>query len=286
MTGRCIYCGMRLDARPLKAKFDGERLLFCSQRCISLFRALGSRGKVKARIQSERFDILERLEAKRGSRALTLVHRREPWSEEAGGFITIEDSETLVAQVRRTPAKKPIDLIIHTPGGIALAAEMIAMAVRKRPGSVTAIVPFYAMSGGSLIALAADEILMEKESILGPVDPQIQGFPARSLITLPVRKPIETISDQMVVLSEMAQRSLDQVREFVKWLLEDKLPPKDREAIAIFLTGGYISHDTPIVLDTVREFGLPAKEGIPEEVYELFGTYEFGACDRPHCAEY
>ena len=270
----------------MKAKFDGERLLFCSQRCISLFRALGSRGKVKARIQSERFDILERLEAKRGSRALTLVHRREPWSEEAGGFITIEDSETLVAQVRRTPAKKPIDLIIHTPGGIALAAEMIAMAVRKRPGSVTAIVPFYAMSGGSLIALAADEILMEKESILGPVDPQIQGFPARSLITLPVRKPIETISDQMVVLSEMAQRSLDQVREFVKWLLEDKLPPKDREAIAIFLTGGYISHDTPIVLDTVREFGLPAKEGIPEEVYELFGTYEFGACDRPHCAEY
>ncbi len=286
MTGRCIYCGMRLGARPLKARFDGETFLFCSQRCISLFRALGARGKIKARIQSERFDILERLEAKRGSRALTLVHRREPWSEETGGFITIEDSEALVAQIRRTPAEKAIDLIIHTPGGIALAAEMIAMAVRKHPGKVTAIVPFYAMSGGSLIALAADEILMEKESILGPVDPQIQGFPARSLITLPARKPIETISDQMVVLSEMAQRSLDQVREFVKWLLEDKLPPKDREAIAIFLTGGYISHDTPIVLDTVREFGLPAKEGIPEEVYELFRTFEFGACDRPHHAEY
>jgi len=158
--------------------------------------------------------------------------------------------------------------------------------VKKHEGKVTAIVPFYAMSGGSLIALAADEILMEKESILGPVDPQIQGFPARSLITLLSRKPIETISDQMVVLSEIAQKSVDQIKEFVKWLLEDKLSPKDRDAVAIFLTGGYIAHDTPIVIDVVREFGLQAKEGIPDAVYELFRTFEFGQCARPQHAAY
>ena len=149
MSARCVYCGMRLDERPVRAKFDGEALPFCSQRCLTLFRALGPKGKMKARIQSERFDILERLEAKRGSRVLTLVHRREPWSEEEGGFITIEDTEALVAQIRRTPADEPVDLIIHTPGSIALAAEMIAMALRKRPGKVTVIVPFYAMSGGA-----------------------------------------------------------------------------------------------------------------------------------------
>ena len=286
MSARCVYCGMRLDERPVRAKFDGEALPFCSQRCLTLFRAVGPKGKMKARIQSERFDILERLEAKRGSRVLTLVHRREPWSEEEGGFITIEDTEALVAQIRRTPADEPVDLIIHTPGGIALAAEMIAMALRKRPGKVTAIVPFYAMSGGSLIALAAQEILMEKGSILGPLDPQIAGFPSRSLITLPGRKPIETVSDQMVVLSEIAQRSVDQTREFVKWLLEDRLPPKDREAVAVFLTGGYISHDTPIVAEVLRNLGLKVREGVPDEVYELFRTYEFGMCERPQCAAY
>jgi len=283
---RCIYCGMQMDGRPTRAKFDGESLLFCSQRCVSVFRAMGSRGRLRARIQSERFDILERLESKRGSRVLTLVHRREPWSEEPGGFITIEDSEALVAQIRRTPPEKPIDMIIHTPGGIALAAEMIAMAARKHAGKVTTIVPFYAMSGGSLIALAAEEILMEKESILGPLDPQINGFPSRSLITLPSRKPIETISDQMVVLSEVARRSADQTREFVKWLLEDKLEPKDRTAVAEFLTGGYLSHDTPIVPRVLKELGLNVKEGIPEEVYELFRTFEFGTCARPRCAVY
>ena len=286
MTDRCVYCGMALEMRPIRRKLDGEVLTFCSERCLSLFRVLGPQGKVRARIQMERAGILSRIEKARGTRALTLIHRREPWSDEPGGFITIEDSEALVAQIRRTPRDRPIDLIIHTPGGIALAAEMIAMAVKKHDGKVTAIVPFYAMSGGTLIALAADEILMEKESILGPVDPQIQGFPARSLITLLSRKPIETISDQMVVLSEIAQKSVDQVKEFVKWLLEDKLDNKEREAIAIFLTGGYISHDTPIVLDVAKELGLPAKEGIPADVYDLFRTFEFGECARPHYAPY
>lgn len=286
MTERCIYCGMRLEGRPIKAKIDGETLLFCSQRCVVLYRAMGQKGKIRARIQSERINILERIETKRGTRVLTLVHRREPWGEGEGGYITIEDSEALVAQVRRTPADKPIDLIIHTPGGVALAAEMIAMAVKKHPGKVTAIVPFYAMSGGSIIALAAQEILMEKESILGPLDPQIDGMPSRSLMTLPARKPIQTISDQMVVLSEVAQRSVDQIKEFVKWLLEDKLPPKDRDAVAAFLTGGYLSHDTPVVPRVLKELGLNVMEGIPDEVHELFRTYEFGTCARPQCAAY
>lgn len=286
MPNRCIYCGMVLDRERIRSKVDGEVLFFCSQRCLSLYRALGPMAKVRSQVQTERFDIIERLEAERGSRVLTLVHRREPWSDERSGFITIEDSEALVAQIRRTPAERPVDLIIHTPGGLVLAAEMIAMAVRKHPSRVTAIVPFYAMSGGSLIALAAGEILMEKESILGPLDPQIDGFPARSLITLPHRKPIETMSDQMVILSEVAQRSLDQVREFVKWLLEDKLPGKDREAVAAFLTGGYLSHDTPIVPQVLKELGLQVREGIPDGVYELFRTFEFGTCARPQCAAY
>ncbi len=285
MGTRCVYCGMVIEGGARRARIDGEQLEFCNARCLALFRSLGNRGRMRARIQSERGGILARIEQSRGTRVLTLIHRRESWSDEAGGYSTIEDSEALVAQIRRTPSDRPIDLIIHTPGGLALAAEMIAMAVKKHPADVTAMVPFYAMSGGTLIALAADEILMERESILGPVDPQIDGFPAGSLSSLPQRKPIETMSDQMVVLSEVARRSLDQMREFVKWLLEGKLARKDREAVAVFLTGGYITHDTPIVLEVVRDLGLKANEGIPDEVYELFRTFEFGECNRPRCGQ-
>lgn len=282
---RCVYCGMRLSDTPITGKISGEDLSFCSQRCLNLFRNLGPEGKLKAKIQLERFDILDSLEKKRGSRVLTLVHRKEPWLKEAG-FIAIEDSELLVAQIRRTPPDKHIDLIIHTPGGVALAAEMIAMAVQKHPGKVTAIVPFYAMSGGTMIALAAHELIMEKESILGPLDPQIEGFPAGSLISLAKRKPVETVSDQMIVLSEIAEKSVNQIGQFVITLLKDKLPPKDRAKLAVFLTGGYVTHDTPIVSRVLREMGLKVTEGIPKDVYELFRTYEFGSCARPQCAAY
>ncbi len=277
---------MRLENKPLRATIDREEFLFCSRRCLALFRALSTEGKLRARIQLERFDIVERLERHRGSRVLTLVHRREPWSKEEGGCITIEDSELVVAQIRRTPTEKHIDLIIHTPGGIVLGAEMIAMAVRGHPGGVTAMVPFYAMSGGTMIALAADGLMMEKESILGPLDPQIAGYPSRSLISLTKRKPVEAVSDQMLILSEIAQQSVDQIREFVSKLLQNKMPAEKLGKVAEFLTGGYVTHDTPIVPAVLRELGLKVVEGIPDEVYGLFRTYEFGNCARPHGAAY
>ena len=85
----------------------------------------------------------------------------------------------------------------------------------------------------------------------------------------------------MLILSGIARQSVDQIREFVKWILEDKLAPKDRDAVAAFLTGGYLTHDTPIVPEVLHDLGLPVKEGVPEDVYDLFRTYEFGSCARP-----
>ncbi len=63
----------------------------------------------------------------------------------------MEDSEAVVAAIRGTPPQNPIDLIVHTPGGIALAAELIAMVLKLHPGPTTAIVPFYAMSDQCLV---------------------------------------------------------------------------------------------------------------------------------------
>jgi ClpP class serine protease len=266
---------------------DGETVTFCGRDCALRFDLLGPTARLRGEVVARRAAIIEALEAERGSKVITLIHRREPWAgKEEDGFLSVEDSEAVVAAIRGTPSQKPIDLIAHTPGGVALAAELIAMALKHHPGPTTVIVPFYAMSGGSLIALAADEILLERESILGPVDPQIGGYPAGTLLRLLRRKPIETISDHTVLLAEAARQSVDQMKEFVKWLLEDKMPKKDREALAVFLTGGYISHDTPIVLEVLRGYGLPVKEGVPEGVYALFRTFVFGACERPGATTY
>jgi ClpP class serine protease len=218
------------------------------------------------------------------------MHRREPWEEEPkdgeAAHLTIEDTEFVLMQIRATPPDRPIDLIIHTPGGLALAAEMIATAVKLHPVKVTVIVPFYAMSGGTLIALAADEICMEPYSVLGPVDPQVGGWPAGALIHLAERKPAEMVSDQMWMLAEVARLSLASVQRFILWLVAGKLPQQVAAQTAEFLTGGYLAHDTPLMLDAARRLGLPMNTDVPGRVYELFETCAFGLCKRPCLAAY
>jgi ClpP class serine protease len=246
---------------------------------------------LRTAIMARRRRIISQLEKERKSKVITLIHRREPWEEEeddesGNEVITIEDSEFVLMEIRKTPDETPIDLIVHTPGGLALAAEMIAIAFKHHPAKTTVMVPFYAMSGGSLIALAADEIHMEPYAVLGPVDPQIGGYPAAAYEALLREKPLEAIQDEMVMLAHVARLSTGQVKSFVKWLIADRLPPEKCETLAEFLSGGYITHDTPITLDTVRGWGLNVREGVPPEVFEFFTTCEFCLCKRPCLAIY
>ncbi|MDD5615902.1 MAG: ATP-dependent Clp protease proteolytic subunit [Candidatus Methanoperedens sp.] len=256
MKEKCIYCGMEIEGK----------------------------GRMKAAIMAERNAIIGGIEKDRGTRVITMIHRREPWEETDESQINIEDTEHVLMRLRQT--SDDVDLILHTPGGLVLASEMIAMAVKNHPAKVTVIIPFYAMSGGTLIALAADEIIMEKDSVLGPVDPQIGGMPAGALISLPEKKPIETISDDYIMLSEEARKSLIRVQKMVMWLLEDKMNKGKAEKLAEFLTGGYTTHDTPIIFDVAKRFDLKVRTGVPGGVYDLFKTFEFGACTRPQYAKY
>ena len=111
-------------------------------------------------------------------------------------FISVEDSEEVLRAIRMTPSDVPIDLILHTPGGLVLASEQIARgALMKHPAKVTVYIPHYAMSGGMMIALAADEIRMdEKNAVLGPMDPQLGQFFAASHRCCRVQKKIPTRS--------------------------------------------------------------------------------------------
>jgi len=241
-------------------------------------------------MMARRREIVAELEKKRKGKVITLIHRREPWMEEeddeAEGSMTIEDSEFVLMEIHRTPKERPMDLIVHTPGGLALAAEMIAIALKHHPAKTTVMVPFYALSGGTLITLVVDEIVMEPYAVLGPVDPQIGGFPAAAYQALLQDKPIEAIQDETVMLAHIARLSSTQVERFVRWLIADRLPSEKCERLAEFLSGGYITHDTPITLETAQSWGLPVREGLPPEVFELFATCEFGLCKRPCLASY
>lgn len=239
------------------------------------------RPTTKAGILAWRQQIIEDLERERGTKVITMIHKKELWTAPGEDQeIGIEDTVKVLMEFQKTPRDKPIDMIIHTPGGYAVAAQMMAMAIKFHPSKVTVMVPFYAMSGGSLMSLAASEIRMEKYSVLGPVDPQIptpggRMEPAGSLATLMKMKPIQTISDKLVILADSGNLEVENAKAFVMWLLDGKMDKQQAESVADFLARGYMAHATPITLDVARSLGLNVVEGVPDKVYELFKTFAF-----------
>ncbi len=231
--------------------------------------------------------ILRKISRERRSQVITLIHRQEtiaflgiPISR----YIDIDDSEEVLRAIRMTPPDTPIDLIMHTPGGIALAATQIAMALKAHPARKTVIVPHYAMSGGTLIALAADEILMDPHAVLGPVDPQLSdgttAYPASSVIQVLDKKPVERISDRTLILADEAKKAQAQMISLVTEILRGKCGEARISQVIDELISGKYTHDNPIFPARARELlGDCVKIGIPESVYELMDFYkaEMGA---------
>lgn len=244
-----------------------------------LFQFFGSRAT-----QSARDNLLKGLEQDRKSRVIALIHRQENVSflgVPVSSNISIEDSEAVLRAIRFTPPDQPIDMILHTPGGLVLAAEQIAKALVEHKGKVTVFVPHYAMSGGTLIALAADEIVMDANAVLGPVDPQIGTMPAASIVNLLRFKKPAQISDEMLILADMAQKARVQVAIFVVQVLLKHMPQKKAVELATILSEGRWTHDFPLPVQAIREFGLKVSTDMPRKVYELMDLYPQGGGGRP-----
>jgi len=216
------------------------------------------------------------LEGRRNSRVILLVHRQETMrflGFPLVRYIDINDSEEVLRAIHLTDDDMPLDLVLHTPGGLVLASLQIAYALRERKGKVTAFVPHYAMSGGTLIALAADEIVMCKHSVLGPIDPQLGQSPAASLLKVVEQKPVKEIDDQTLVLADVGRKAIAQLKDAARELLARRLPADQAETLADKLSRGTWTHDYPIRPVEARELGLPVSTEMPKEVLELMALY-------------
>jgi ClpP class serine protease len=224
----------------------------------------------------KRAQAIRTIEKAHGSRVITMIHRQEKRSlfgYNLSRHIDLEDAQTIIAAIKETPSEMPIDIVLHTPGGLVLAAMQIARAVEAHPAKVTVYVPVYAMSGGTLIALAADEIVLGEFSVLGPIDPQIAGLPAASIIRARDSKPIEHVFDLTLVLADVSEKALAQVKRGAVELLTPRLDQAAAETLASKLAGGHWTHDYALIADEARQLGLPIKVGMPREVMELMKLY-------------
>jgi ClpP class serine protease len=227
-------------------------------------------------LEASRKRLIALIERQRKSRVVLLVHRQETMS--LLGFpllryIDINDSEEVLRAIHMTDPKIPLDLVLHTPGGLVLAATQIARAVFKHEGKVTVFVPHYAMSGGTLIALAADEIVMCEHAVMGPVDPQLGEFPAASILKAAHQKPIAEVDDKTLILADQAEKAIAQMRHEVGELLAAKYPGEKSAEMATLLTSGTWTHDYPITYERARELGLPVRTDMPENMLRLMELY-------------
>ncbi len=235
-------------------------------------------------LRFRRVAALRNCEKHRGTRIITLIHRQESmgfWGMFSRNYINIEDSEEVLRAIRLTSEDTPIDLIIHTPGGLLLAAEQIARALKRHQAKVTVVVPHYAMSGGTLIALAADEILMDKHAVLGPVDPQIGQYPAASILRAVEQKSKDEVDDETLIFADMGSKAIRQTREVVFELVKDRMGDEKAAVLAETLTDGRWTHDYPITEDEAIALGFPVVQNDQDAFCNLMSLYPQSGTARP-----
>ncbi len=232
-------------------------------------------------MQMERRRVLTKLGKRRRTQVITLIHRQEIISFlgiPLARYIDIDDSEQVLRAIRSAQKDVPIDIILHTPGGLALAATQIAMALKAHPSKKTVIVPHYAMSGGTLIAFASDEILMDPHAALGPVDPQLGDqkgvYPATSLLKMVEKKNKNRIDDKTLIYAEEAAKAMEQMRLLLRRILGGKCGEEHLETIIEEFVSGKYTHDHPFMAEDLRALlGECVQIDMPEEVYELMKLY-------------
>lgn len=218
--------------------------------------------------------MLSRIASRRDATVITLIHRQETLS--LLGFplmrhIDIDDAESILRAIRGTARGRTIEIILHTPGGLVLAASQIAQALSDHDGRVVAVIPHYAMSGGTLIALAADEIMLDRHAALGPVDPQLGQYAAASLVA--VAEMPGKHDDQTLLLADLGRKALFQVEALTTQLLERHTDGARAREVAHLLSSGVWTHDHPLMATELAQLGLPIRGEVSAEERALMDLY-------------
>lgn len=230
----------------------------------------------KQQRHTELVNKFSKIQKKRKSRIIAIVHRQEPMGLlgiPMLRYIDLNDAEDVLDAIRKTPPSKPLEFILHTPGGLVLPAVQIARAIKAHPGRKTVFVPHYAMSGGTLIALAADEIVLSDHAVLGPIDPQIGGLPAASVVRVANDKPIQNTDDYTLVLADVGAMAINQLQKIARELLTGTVSENAAIGISEQLSSGRWTHDYPIAYGEAKELGLNVSRDMPKDIMEMMALF-------------
>ena len=206
----------------------------------------------------------------KGAMIVDLVHDFSDFPlerENTPASITFEQAFEIMNTIRSADAHGPVVIILHTLGGYSLAAEFIAASLKRHPGRVKAFVPYVAMSGGTVVALAADEITLGHDAALGPIDTQYGHYPFAAYKKLYDFKKAETGDVALLNYFEAEvreQTTLDRLRNVAATHNFAAVPK---------LLNPALPHDRRITAADAADFNLKiSTDSFPPEIYEYIET--------------
>ncbi|WP_291844896.1 hypothetical protein [Maricaulis sp.] len=199
--------------------------------------------------------------------------------------IAFDEAFEAVASIRQANPRAKIVVVLHTLGGYARPAHMIALALKqhlakarekghynpKREPQVVAYVPYVAMSGGTMIALAADKVVMDPTASLGPIDTIYGGFPTEAYKELLAQKGPLATQDVLVMLAHEAEKYDRYAGKVARDIVNPvhRVDEKVEHHIADTLSAGTLSHSQAITPKDAKGLGVNVSTKIPDLIYGL-----------------
>lgn len=213
----------------------------------------------------------------------------------APNSIDLSDVDGFTDLINSVKGSKSIDILLHSPGGRPDATERIVCLLRDRFEEINFLIPHSAYSAATMLALSGNSIVLHPSAILGPIDPQINGVPARSIKhgfekakeriakegpeALPAYIPlIEKYSLELLELCEDSEKlSKELVSTWLKKYMfkgEKNANNKIKKAVTYFSDyDTHLMHSRPLPMDKLTAFGLKielADETLQDLLWESY----------------
>jgi ClpP class serine protease len=232
--------------------------------------------------------LIARLELSRGSRVLCMIHRASMESD----FIDTETTADVLAALQAIERNAPLDIILHTPGGLGYEGMQIARAIKAHRGRKTVFVPYFAMSAGTIISLAADAVVMSEHAALGPIDAQVpiefleMFVPTRAILSVVESKPKSHVHDELLQAAIECKRDIAEHHRNALELMAGTYSSMVANRIAHRLNDGNLTHGFPLTSSGARKLGLKVTNDMPLEAIEIvraFRRSNFGQRSVLYC---
>lgn len=122
---------------------------------------------------------------------------------------------------------------------------------------------------------------MDENAVLGPVDPQIGNYPAVSILKTASFKERANLDDETVILADIADKAVHQLKRFLYLLLVDKMDEEDTLKIIKNLAEGKYTHDYPLTIEILEELNISVNIKMEKDIYSLMQLYPQPGGVRP-----